>query len=765
MILNEKLSDELIGLYKKLDADSKLPSRQQLDQYYATFRDHFGPEVLSGLDGEVLLETMHGSGNQDSLIYWLEFKNDEEFPAVFGSIAGGSALKFGIYRRRETGVWMTGTPQKQQELSVQEAVQIARKHRDQLIRGCELLEKLPIKADDESYRNLQEQLEQLAPDVNQTSWGHKYFCLIFPDKLDDYHAESFQRYHLIKLLQLPPEGNGRYISAGRYKAIAAEIGIPINNLTTILSERDGRPHRYWHVIGNYTDQPEFKHIWEEMRDGGFIAIGWHKLGDLSDIEYNQESKNKFRDKMKSIYGDRGSWSNEIFNFVTAIQENDIVLAFERSKVLGIGRVTGPYQYDPTLPRIPHHHPVDWLSIDPWELPMTEVRNRSIRELRNPVNLVEIEKRIFFESPVGIPPIGPRVIIPQLKGIQGKIQSVLERKKQVILYGPPGTGKTYWARNASQELAAYAQFGVPFSGLRDEQKKQILEGDASAGARVRMCTFHPAYGYEDFLEGYQPVTINEQLVFEPRNGVFKKICEDARQKPGQRFYLIIDEINRGDIPRIFGELLTILEADKRNMPILLPLSGKPFTVPPNLYLIGTMNTADRSIALLDTALRRRFGFIELMPDSKVLGDTIVGGSIPLAAWLDALNERILENIGRDARNLQIGHAYLLDNGRPVSDIGKFSKIFQEDILPLLEEYCYEDYGALAKILGTGLVDENHQRIHHELFEPSRQDNLIQALLAPSPEIVASPAIVSSEAEQIDELEDENNDIDMDQAVAS
>ena len=338
--------------------------------------------------------------------------------------------------------------------------------------------------------------------------------------------------------------------------------------------------------------------------------------------------------------------------------------------------------------------------------------------------------------------------------------MLERKKQVILYGPPGTGKTYWARSASLDLAAYSMFGVPFSGLQDGQKKQILDGDTSTDSRVRMCTFHPAYGYEDFLEGYRPVTINEQLVFEFRNGIFKNICDDARQKPEQRFYLIIDEINRGDIPRIFGELLTVLEADKRNAPTLLPLSGKTFTVPPNLYLIGTMNTADRSIALLDTALRRRFGFIELMPDTTVLGDTMVGGSIPLAPWLDALNERILENIGRDARNLQIGHAYLLENGRPVSDFGKFSRIFQEDILPLLEEYCYEDYGTLAKILGNGLVDENHQRIYHELFEASRRDDLIQALLAPSPEIGASPAVVSSEAEQIEGLEDD--DLDMDQA---
>ena len=298
MILEEKLSKELVELHKKMDAAGKLLSRQQLEQYYATFRDRFGPEVLSGLDGEVLLEILHGSGKQDSLIYWLEFKNDEEFPANFGSIAGGSALKFGIYFRKDTGAWMTGSPQNQREISIDEAVQIARQHRDQLLRGCELLEKLPNNASDEAYRSLQESLDQTAPDVSPTAWGHKYFSLMYPNKLDDYHVEIYQRFHLIKLLQLPPEGDGRYLAAGRYVAIAAELNMPINHLGTILNERDGRPHRYWRVLANFPDQPEFKHNWEAMRDGGFIAIGWHELGDLSDIEYNQESKSIVRAKMK-----------------------------------------------------------------------------------------------------------------------------------------------------------------------------------------------------------------------------------------------------------------------------------------------------------------------------------------------------------------------------------------------------------------------------------------------------------------------------------
>jgi 5-methylcytosine-specific restriction enzyme B len=217
-------------------------------------------------------------------------------------------------------------------------------------------------------------------------------------------------------------------------------------------------------------------------------------------------------------------------------------------------------------------------------------------------------------------------------------------------------------------------------------------------------------------------------------------------------LIIDEINRGDIPRIFGELLTVLEKDKRGKTILLPLTGRQFRVPGNVFIVGTMNTADRSIALLDTALRRRFGFIELMPDISILGDTMVD-EIPLGLWLKSLNERICEYVGRDARNLQIGHSYLLEKGPPVGDFATFAKMLREDILPLLEEYCYEDYATLEKILGSSLIDGQKQQVRQELFDSSNRSLLVQALLAPTPDIITSTQAISSAAQAV---EDEEND---------
>jgi 5-methylcytosine-specific restriction protein B len=341
----------------------------------------------------------------------------------------------------------------------------------------------------------------------------------------------------------------------------------------------------------------------------------------------------------------------------------------------------------------------------------------------------------------------------LPGVAGDIQRALDRKGQVILYGPPGTGKTYWAELVAKDLAALHVFGQRYDALPANHQKQVWSQDRDG--LVRTCAFHPSYGYEDFLEGYRPETVEGALTFVLRPGVFKQLCRDAITQPNQRFYLIVDEINRGDVPRIFGELLTVLERSKRGWPIVLPLSGERLVVPSNVYLIGTMNTADRSIALLDTALRRRFAFQELLPDASVLGNAVAGG-IPLGPWLESLNRRILGALGPDARNLQLGHSYLLDQGRPLADLTSLRRVLAEDIVPLLEEYCYDDWDKLERIVGRGLVDTRKQRVRWELFQPAQEDNFVRALLEIDPDLAASPEAVSADQQATEGVDDDERE---------
>jgi 5-methylcytosine-specific restriction protein B len=175
---------DLKATYKAMEEKGELLSSEKLTKYYSTFRTHFGPDRLKALNGESLLETMHSHGNKDSLVYWLEFKDDDEFPAPeFGSISGGSAHKFGLFRKRESGKWVTGAPQNEQELTLEQAIEKATQHRDQLLKGAELLDKLPSSGTDEDYERLQEAMNQVAPDVSNLAWGHKYLYLMSPEKL------------------------------------------------------------------------------------------------------------------------------------------------------------------------------------------------------------------------------------------------------------------------------------------------------------------------------------------------------------------------------------------------------------------------------------------------------------------------------------------------------------------------------------------------------------------------------------------------------
>lgn len=751
MLLDPVLITDLQRVRERMLANEELQPEPDLQRYYAGFAARFGPQVLRQLDGADLLDRVHNHSNRDSLVYWLEFKNDEEMPAVFGSIAGGSALKFGIYRRKETGAWMTGNPQAQRELSVDEGVAIARKHRDQLIAGADVLERFR-QGGRGDYLALQQEMDVVAPDVGNLAWGHKYFSLLYPDLLDDYHAPEYQRFHLIRLLQEPPSQPGRYVAAGAFVAIARELRMPLNHLTSVLNTRNGRPHRYYR-IGTGTDEAR-RSEWAGMRDGGYVAIGWGRLGDLSGVELTAESKELVRKRLEEHYPNSpqalGRAAAQAFSFVARMETDDLVLAADGLTVLGIGRIKGAYTYAEGE-EFAHRRPVEWLSFNEWRLPVVEGLRTTIHELRkHPANLIQVERTLLERRPdisqVSEPRPAPAAL-PPLASVPARIQATLERKGQVIVYGPPGTGKTYWAETTARELAARAWFGKAAPALSPDERTQIERA-------VVMCSFHAAYGYEDFLEGFRPKESAGALVFERRDGIFKRLCDQARAQPGKPFYLLIDEINRGDIPRIFGELLTVLEKTRRGRPICLGVSGDLFSVPDNVFVIGTMNTADRSIALLDAALRRRFGFVELMPDGAVLGNTAVSG-IPLGPWLEALNKRILKSVRRDARNLQVGHTYLMHDGHPITDFTRLVQVLRDDVIPLLEEYCYEDYEALERILGPSLVQRERQRIDDALFRAGREMDLVQALLQPCPEITATSQAVASDAAHAASEEDDDD----------
>ena len=261
----------------------------------------------------------------------------------------------------------------------------------------------------------------------------------------------------------------------------------------------------------------------------------------------------------------------------------------------------------------------------------------------------------------------------------------------IYYGPPGTGKTY-----KLDVILKESYGKGYSN------------------RFSFVTFHQSYGYEEFVEGLRPILGKEadigQVRYEIRAGAFKQLCDRARKNPGQRYAMVIDEINRGNISKIFGELITLAEPDKREdrpneLPVTLPYSGKKFSVPSNVDIIGTMNTADRSLALLDTALRRRFEFVPMMPDIRDTSDAPLAGlrvtteehEIHIPRMLEVINQRIEALYDRDHC---IGHAYFMplrDAEDGPARMKALEGMFRGYILPLLEEYFFEDWQKIRLVL--------------------------------------------------------------------
>jgi len=290
-------------------------------------------------------------------------------------------------------------------------------------------------------------------------------------------------------------------------------------------------------------------------------------------------------------------------------------------------------------------------------------------------------------------------LPDLKPEQRPPSKQIDMPVNLILYGPPGTGKTYTTIDEAVRLCDGKLPGAGRVATRVRYEELVADG------RIEFVTFHQSYSYEDFVLGLRPVAGAEGAGFtlKPIPGVFYRIAKRAQSaEPSSvtnesssaphAHVLIIDEINRADVSKVFGELITLLEPDKRlgreNALTVTPYSGEQFGVPANLHVIGTMNSADRSIALLDKALRRRFRFRELMPDPRQLRPV---EQIDIGKALDGLNRRVEFLLNRDH---QIGHAYFME----CKTRAELENVMRERVIPLLVEYFYEDWSKIWSALG-------------------------------------------------------------------
>jgi len=448
---------------------------------------------------------------------------------------------------------------------------------------------------------------------------------------------------------------------------------------------------------------------------GFVSLAGSQLRPITDGVSAQELETIAGEDYSHLkHHELKSKVDEIVSFVTKMSVGDLVLTTSEQHVF-VGDVTGEWTYaESDGGRSNLRREVAWRNPDapvdyadlPTPLPARLQTGATVLDLTNELAVIDAlgsggvdlsDPAVAEEEPElkrhdHLPEPSPGLATALFVDADwlGEVRDLLDERRQLIFYGPPGTGKTWIA----QKLAA----------------------DLVGPEQVKLVQFHPAYTYEDFFEGYRPTpgTAAGTISFELRAGPFRQLVNRAREHPDQAFVLIIDEINRANLAKVFGELYFLLEYRDQAVDLLYSSDEEGFTLPTNLYVIGTMNTADRSIALLDAAMRRRFAFVELSPDLEPTRSLLARwsdhhglGSIA-AELLVELNRRI------DDPDFRIGPSYFMKStSADAHSPERLARIWRTSILPLLQEHHYGEWesverryhlDALLSLAAPGAPDE-------------------------------------------------------------
>ncbi len=441
-------------------------------------------------------------------------------------------------------------------------------------------------------------------------------------------------------------------------------------------------------------------LWDEFVEQKIIGIGWDYLGDLSEFKSRSEIENAIKAHDQS---DRRPSNDSLacWEFINAMQKGDVVVAKRgRAQVCGLGIISSGYRFDAEREEYQHVRGVDWVHRGLWDIDSQfatkTITNLSpypefVRRVLRAVGAESLLKELFGEdnlqddgaeeepAPYGTKPFNLEKALEDLFMPDDTVRFMIEqllRKKNVILQGPPGVGKTYVA-----QTLAYALMGVEDPN------------------RVELVQFHQSYGYEEFVQGLRPKGPGQYVT---RDGVFYRFCEQARQDLDRPWVFIIDEINRGNLSKILGELMMLIERDKRDERFAMALAytdpgGEKFFVPPNVHILGLMNTADRSIAMVDYALRRRFAFVSLDPEfgSDKFHEHLISRGLDanlanaVISEISALNDQIAEDRHDLGPGFCIGHSYFSPSAEDAKrGVVWLREALRFEIQPLLEEYWME-----------------------------------------------------------------------------
>ena len=603
---------------------------------------------------------------------------------IFGSIAGAAAYKFGLFFHKKTQSWTCGSPAKPVKLTENEAIQKAEEIRNDLVAGAEIISSFGPLNSTADYEQLYKQLEHISG-IN-TVWRMKYYQMLFPILFAPFYGQDIQLDVLHFLNQTPSEIP--FIRMGQIALFSKKCNIPgivfghiwgrstnHNNKsndseTNTLSDKKHKLHHWMYTVFDDTS-------WMECQQKEIMVLGMDDIGDYSQYD----SKESLRQELISTYDNSTSRKNQAlmaWNFANKLAINDVIFAKRSNTLVGKGIVTGDYIFDDSRQEYKNIRTVKWLQIGEWEHPGKSVAKR-LTDITPYTDYIEKLITIFTPDELDDVDTQPEVDYPEYSSADflsdvymseqdyETLVNVLKMKKNIILQGAPGVGKTFTAKRL-----AYSIIG------------------SKNPDRVQMIQFHQSYSYEDFIEGYRPT----ENGFTIKKGSFYKFCKLAEDDDENDYFFIIDEINRGNLSKLFGELFMLIEKDKRGIELQLLYSDENFSVPPNVYIIGMMNTADRSLAMLDYALRRRFSFFTMKPGFNTIGFQTYQDSLKsdafkkLISCIKQLNSKIAADISL-GEGFCIGHSYFCGLTAKTATVQTLTSIIEYELIPLLKEYWFDE----------------------------------------------------------------------------
>ncbi|WP_242957458.1 AAA family ATPase [Gemmiger sp. An120] len=682
-------------------------SKDEIISLLNEFKEKFSPEVLKSLSDDDLLSYIFltADGNNDSLCYHLEF--NPKLKRTFGSISGGSSFKFGLFQRQEDGKWTTGAPKSPQILSTEDALQLGKTIRDNLVNACEMIQSKTLDSV-EDYEKLDDDLNALMGKFASYAWVQKYFHMIFPDKFIGWYVADWLKHILFGFGINPSEKY--YGMNGQLALIKKRTSYMSPDFQDICYAMFGEI-RHFYRLGS---SDESKHYAEKWREEGIVAIGWREIGDLLNfIKNGTLDRDKVAEALLLHYyqNDKKTASRKAGELKAFYETSasSVMTVMDGAQLIAFVDGLSPYFYNATED-MAHQKSGIWHS--PFDesdrLPEDEGYLTSCYEIKKPENLLFLYKKYYEFQNSGKSVNIDNMFIPII--FQTGYQSSFERNR--IIFGAPGTGKSF----------------------KLNCEKDALLADGGEYERV---TFHPDYSYANFVGTYKPVpckdsdgkdAITYSYVPGPFMRTYVKAIKNGRTDAPKPFLLVIEEINRANVAAVFGDVFQLLDRgddEVSEYPIQASedikrylageLGGNPddyseIRIPDNMFIWATMNSADQGVFPMDTAFKRRWDFTYLGIDDSEAG--IVGKKVILG---EGEYRRIVEwNVLRKAINNELltykvnedklmGPYFISKKNLPESEMidpTVFTRIFKNKVIM----YLFDDAAKQKRITLFGGCDE-------------------------------------------------------------